>query len=241
MALDSVMVSGVMDDVITPTIENDEVELLIIASIQTLKRKNKRCGRDEVFELVKDSTDDDTVTKETFDKLLNQLINNNSVKLNTVGNRECLSLPTKSNKKNQQNHIEDPLNVENCFTNLKSVITDEFESLKISFLQEVITFKNKLLQTSLAKTPENHSERLIGHLESQILFLQRELNEKNQLVNSLLDQLSKCNDIIKVNQESSSKNKVKPFENDSSTNQDKFTETNTTLIKKAINQAKKMN
>ena len=71
MPLDSVMVSDVMDDVITPTIENDEVELLIIASIQTLKRKNKRCGRDEVFELVKDSTDDDTVTKETFDKLSN--------------------------------------------------------------------------------------------------------------------------------------------------------------------------
>ena len=105
MALDSVMVSDVMDDVITPTIENYEVELLIIASIQTLKRKNKRRGRDEVFELVKDSTYDDTVTKETFDKLLNQLINNNSVKLNTFGNRECLSLPTKSNKKNQQSHI----------------------------------------------------------------------------------------------------------------------------------------
>ena len=128
--------------------------------------------------MVKNSTDEDTVTKETFDKLLKQLINNNPVKLNTVGNGECLSLPTKSNKRNQQSHIKDPLNVENCFTNLKSVITDEFESLKKSFLQEVITFKNELLQTSLAKTPENHSERLIGHLESQVLFLQRELNEK---------------------------------------------------------------
>ena len=52
MALDSVTASDVMDDVITPTIENDEAELLIIASIQTLKRKKKRCGRDEVFELV---------------------------------------------------------------------------------------------------------------------------------------------------------------------------------------------
>ena len=82
MALDSVTASDVMDDVITPTIENDEVELLIIASIQTLKRKKKRCGRDEVFELVKNSTDDDTVTKETFDKFLNQLINSNSVSLN---------------------------------------------------------------------------------------------------------------------------------------------------------------
>ena len=131
------------------------------------------------------------------------------------------------------------MNVENCFTNLKSVITNEFESLKKSFLQEVITFKNELLQTSLAKTPENHSERLIGHLESQTLFLQRELNEKNQLVNSLLDQLSKCNDIIKVNQESSSKNKVKPFENDSSTNHDQFTETNTTANKESKKLGKK--
>ena len=45
IALDSVMVSDVKDDVITPTIENDEVELLIIASIQTLKRKNKMWQR----------------------------------------------------------------------------------------------------------------------------------------------------------------------------------------------------
>ena len=35
------MVSDVMDDIITPAIENDEVELLIIESIQTLKRKKK--------------------------------------------------------------------------------------------------------------------------------------------------------------------------------------------------------
>ena len=153
MALDSVMVSDVMDDIITPAIENDEVELLIIESIETLKRKKKRYGRDEVFELVQDSTDDDTVAKETFDKLLNQLINNNSVKLNTVGNRECLSLPTKSNKKNQQNHIENHLNVENCFKNLKSVITDEFESLKKSFLEEVIIFKNERLKGICVSRP----------------------------------------------------------------------------------------
>ena len=138
MTLDSVKPSNVMDDVITPKIENDEVELLIIASIQTLKRKKKRCGRDEVFELVKDSTDDDTVTKKTFNKLLNRLINSNSVKLNTIGNRECLSLPTKSNKRNQQKHIENHFNVENSFKNLKSFITDEFElSSKMNYCNQV--------------------------------------------------------------------------------------------------------
>ena len=227
-----------MDDIITPTIENDEVELLIIASIQTLKRKTKRCGRDKAFELVKDSNDDDTVTKETFDKLLNPLINSNSVKLNTVGNRECLSLPTESNKRNQQNHIENRFNVENCFKNLKFVITDEFESLKNYFLKEVIISKNELLQSSVAETPENHSERLIGHLESQILFLHRELKKKNQLMNPLLDQISKCDDITKTSQELS-KNKVNPTENKTLIKQDRFIETTTTTNKESRKSGKK--
>ena len=74
---------------------------------------------------------------------------------------------------------------------------------------------------------------------SQILFLQRELNEKNQLVNSLLDQLSKCNDIIKANQGSSSKDNLKPFKNDSSTNQDQFIETTATANKESKKSGKK--
>ena len=41
MALDSVTASDVMDDLITPIIENNEIELLIIAYIQILKIKNK--------------------------------------------------------------------------------------------------------------------------------------------------------------------------------------------------------
>ena len=58
----------------TPTAEDRELEMLIIAYIQTLKRGNKKCLKDEVFRLFRDSTDD--VTKETFDKLLKLLIQN---------------------------------------------------------------------------------------------------------------------------------------------------------------------
>ena len=86
------------------------------------------------------------------------------------------------------------------------------------------------MRSSIAKTPENHSERLISHLQSQILFLQRELKEKDQLVNSLLDQISKCNNFIKTNQELS-KNNVKPFENKTLIKQDRFTETTATTNK----------
>ena len=95
------------------------------------------------------------------------------------------------------------------------------------------------MQSSIAKTPANLSERLIDHLESQILFLQRELKGKNQLVNSLLDQVSKCNDIIKSNQELS-KNNVKPLENKTLIKQDRFIETTTTTNKECKKSGKKM-
>ena len=35
-----------------------EIEFLIIASTETLKRQNKKCGKDEVFALVKDSLEE---------------------------------------------------------------------------------------------------------------------------------------------------------------------------------------
>ena len=41
----------------TPTVENRELEMLIIASIQTLKQGNRKWGKDEVF---RDSLDDVT-------------------------------------------------------------------------------------------------------------------------------------------------------------------------------------
>ena len=175
-----------MYDVITPTIENDEVELLIIASIQTLKRKNKRCGRDEVFELVKDSTDDDTVTKETFDKLLNQLTNSNSVKLNTVGNRECLSLPTKSNKRDQQNHMENHFIVENCFKNLKSVITDEFGSHKG---QKILNCKSTL------KTIRD------GNL-NKLIFAHLNINSIRNKFEELISQVKGTVDVLMISDDS---------------------------------------
>ena len=80
----------------TPTVEDRELEMLIIASIQTLKRGNKKCGKDEVFWLFRDSVAD--VTKETFDKLLELLIQNQSFRLSIVRNRECLLLPKENQK-----------------------------------------------------------------------------------------------------------------------------------------------
>ena len=82
----------------TPALAEDkEIEMLIIASITTLKRSSKKCGRNEVFDLVQSSLDSD-ITRETFDKLLQDMIEVDAVKLRTIGERECLSLPKEEPK-----------------------------------------------------------------------------------------------------------------------------------------------
>ena len=58
-------------------------------------------------------------------------------------------------------------------------------------------------------------------------------------MNSLLDQKSKCNNIVKTNQELS-KNNVKPFEN-KTIKQDWFIETTTTTNKESKKSGKKIN
>ena len=72
-----------------------DLKILVLASIQTLKRENKKCGREEVYRLVNDSINKD-ITEEVFELILNSMIDNHSVNLNVIGKRECLSLPKES-------------------------------------------------------------------------------------------------------------------------------------------------
>ena len=73
----------------TPVPADDKViEMLIIVSIATLKRISKKCGRNEVLDLVQSSLDSD-ITQEIFHELLQDMIEVNAAKLRTIGEREC--------------------------------------------------------------------------------------------------------------------------------------------------------
>ena len=54
-------------------IEHEELEALVIASIETLKRQKVKCGIDEVLKLVQDSLEE-KISRESFDKNLQFLI-----------------------------------------------------------------------------------------------------------------------------------------------------------------------
>ena len=60
-------------------IEHKELETLIIASIETLKRQKMKCGIDKVRKLVQDSLEEN-ISLESFEKTLQHLIDNDSVK-----------------------------------------------------------------------------------------------------------------------------------------------------------------
>ena len=95
------MTSESRDILYSITDEEKDLEMLIIASIQTLKRENKKCGNEEVFNLVKDSVDG-VIKKEVFNSLLDILVQKESIKkqankqTNKIGNREYLPFPKKT-------------------------------------------------------------------------------------------------------------------------------------------------
>ena len=66
-------------------IDDKEIELLIIASIETLKRQHKKYGKDEVFVLVKDCLEE-AITMESFERSLALLQASNSIECNIIYN-----------------------------------------------------------------------------------------------------------------------------------------------------------
>ena len=76
-------------------IDDKEIELLIITSIETFIRQNKKRGKEDVFALVKDYLEE-AIAMESFEKYLALLQASNSIKCNVISNRTCLSIPKHS-------------------------------------------------------------------------------------------------------------------------------------------------
>ena len=94
-----------MDTSSSYIVDNTELQTLILASIQTLKRNNKKCGTEEVFQLVLESLDSDT-DMESFDKILEFLITNQKVKTRCCANKACLSIPKEDQIKTYTRQIK---------------------------------------------------------------------------------------------------------------------------------------
>ena len=131
-------------------------------SIKIFKHRNKKCGKDEVFELVSNSLENE-ISRETFKSLLYRLIEKQYVKKNVLGKRTCLSLPKESllNKESNEivgtgskedkeyyrdiinkNEVTDRVNaIDNDPSKSEESFLEDFRTFKKSFLAEVNVFK----------------------------------------------------------------------------------------------------
>ena len=91
--------------------------------------------------------------------------------------------------------------------NLRLQILEEFRNIKSSFLTEVKSFENEFLLSCVKHSPSEQvhgnstseiSERFINHLEEQISFLREQLRNKDKIINSLINQLSKNSEVIQI-------------------------------------------
>ena len=125
----------------TSGIEQQELKTLIIESIETLKQQKMKCGIDEVRKLVQDSLEE-SISLESFDKTLQHLIDNDSIKSNSVSNRVCLSIP-------KNNTCKDAVNIKEELQSFKNELIEEFNRLTQAFFQEINSLKSDVPTTDV--------------------------------------------------------------------------------------------
>ena len=137
------------------------METLVVASVETLKCNNKKCGKEEVLHLVKESVDSE-VTEEHFEELLDKLIKCHYVQIKLVGTRTCLFLPKRAQYSKSHKEFNESLriNVNEELSKFKVSVIEEFDALKSSFLAEVDSFKKRHLISCDSDVLAQNSERL---------------------------------------------------------------------------------
>ena len=161
-------------------IEHKESGTLIVASIETLKRQKMKCGIDEVRKLIQDSLEEN-ISRESFDKTLQLLIDNESVKSSTVSSRVCLSIP-------KNNTGRDAFNIKEELQSFKNELVEEFKHLTQAFFAEINSLKSDVL-TTYAPTDKNSS--YISSLREEIEYLREENRAKTLTIKQLTETTAK--------------------------------------------------
>ena len=131
---------------------------------------------DEVRKLVQDSLEKN-ISRESFDKTLQLLIDNESIKSNSVSNRVCLSIP-------KNNTCTDAFNIKEELQSFKNELVEEFNRLKQAFFAEINPLKSDVLTTD-APTDKNSS--YISSLREEIEYLREENRAKTLIIKQLTE------------------------------------------------------
>ena len=112
------------------------------------------------------------------------MVESKVLKLRTVGDRECLSLPKEEAKDGDaiNNRTKSDSEVFQLkLDKFKSSLYEQFNSFKHSFITEVSQFKSDLLCQKSTRNDQNTMEKLLHQMEKEITFLHEELKSKNTI------------------------------------------------------------
>ena len=173
------MISYFFSSVISFSVLWEDVEKsynFLNSFIETLKRQKVKCGINEVRKLVQDSLEEN-ISWQSFDKTLQLLINNDSVKFNSVSNRVCLSIP-------KNNTCGDAFNTKEDFQSFKNELPEEFHRLTQAFFAEINSLKSDVLTTD---APTNNNSSYSSSLRKEIEYLREENRAKTLIIKQLTE------------------------------------------------------
>ena len=77
---------------------------------------------------------------------------------------------------------------------------EDFDKLKNAFFAEVKSFKDKVLDSfeNVVDYPTDGSKIFTAHILEEVYFLRKQLKSKDEMINSLLNQLAKCIDMLQL-------------------------------------------
>ena len=170
--------------------DNNEgnINSYIISSIIYLKNKKKGTCRDNVFEYISDIHLINNCKKK-YDTIIDKLLQDELICKRTYAKKETLNIvnsmqqlpePEVGSENRNENLKEDKLHIRSDFVQLKAFIESEFIDIK-SYVKQNIDNSSSTSQL----------ERLICNMETEIVFLWDEIKNKNKIINNLLGNFSK--------------------------------------------------
>ena len=131
---------------------------------------------DELRKLVQDCLEE-KIFQESFDKTLQLLIDNNSVKSNSVSNRVSLSIP-------KNDTFRDVFNIKEELKSFKNELVEEFNRLTQGFLAEKGSLKSDVLTTD---APTDKRSSYISSLREEIEYFREENRTKTLIIKQLTE------------------------------------------------------
>ena len=167
--------------------EHKELKTLIITSVEALKQQKMGC------QLAQDSLEDN-ISLASFDKTLQHLIDNDSVRSNSASNRECLSIPK---------HIcKEAFNIKEELQFFKNELVEEFNRLTHDFAWKKNLLKSDALTTD---APTDTHSSYSSSLREEIEYLREENRAKVLIITEIKTLVNPTNMLVTYNENPTNK------------------------------------